>query len=388
MRLAEFIRARKSTLMDEWVLFGRSISEGLDDATLRDHVSEIIDAICADMETPQSEQEQQKKSEGRGAVHALREVGQLHAGERVAIGFRLQSLMAEYRAFRANVHRRWKDTGDGDPDGVTRFNEAIDEVLMEAAICYTEAVARNREQFLAILGHDLRNPLGAILMMTRRLVASGHLAEDARQVVMRIERSSERMSRLVNDLLDLTRVRLGSNIPVQPTRVDLGQTCDRTVAEVRDRFPNRVIACSAHGDVAGQWDEGRLSQVITNLVINALKHGDSGPIRVAIDDAGPNVTLSVHNHGKPIPNHALRHIFEPMVTFAAPGETMSASLGLGLFVVREIVKAHHGDIRVTSNEKDGTTFTVVLPRHPPPSAAEAPASGRRAEPVPSSSTQG
>src|SRR5688572_29094153 len=175
MRLSEFIEQHREKIIEEWVAFARTLlpwSKGMSDKGLRDHAEELLTAVITDMESPQSSHEQAEKSKGRAAEGALGTVGHKHATERLKTGFKLDQLVAEYRALRASVTRLWEQS-HGEEDGeLTRFNEAIDETLAEAAVWYADEMGRTREQFLAILGHDLRNPLGAIIMGASSLTRS------------------------------------------------------------------------------------------------------------------------------------------------------------------------------------------------------------------------
>ena len=251
---------------------------------------------------------------------------------------------------------------------MTRFNEAIDESLTESTIRYSEVLDHTREHFLAILGHDLRNPLGAIVMGATLLTVSSDIGDRKVKVAARILNSANRMTRMVNDLLDLTRTRLGAGIPITPKRTDLAPLCEQVLMELEAVYPESRVRIAFKGDVIGEWDSDRLTQVVSNLLANALQHSGTGSVvSVVVDGNGAEVVLSVHNDGPCIPAPALTQIFEPMIRrTAADGDRNVSGLGLGLFIAREIVTAHGGAIRVTSGDQEGTTFTVNLPRRQPP----------------------
>ncbi|HEY7958334.1 MAG TPA: ATP-binding protein [Polyangia bacterium] len=228
-----------------------------------------------------------------------------------------------------------------------------------------------REQFIGILGHDLRNPLNAIVMATAILKKSV-LEPGPERAVGRIASSAERMRRMISDLLDFTRGRLGGGIPIAPKPTDLRAICRAVLDEVEAVNPERRIGFSAEGDTAGTWDDQRLGQVVQNLVSNAIQHGDSkSPILLAIDGRDPDsVTLSVSNQGSTIPAALLPDLFEPFRRLAKSGENPesgSTSLGLGLFIVAEVARAHGGQVRAESTDERGTRFEVRLPRVPPKS---------------------
>lgn len=371
MKLSEFIRTNKKQIVDEWEAFARTLlpaAGAMNRIGLRDHAAEILDAIVLDLEAPQDSSEQSEKSMGRGEDHRMEAVGLTHAALRIDDGFTLSQLVAEYRALRASVLRLFAKAGGADMRQVTRFNESIDEALVEATDRYMVVMNRTRDQFIAVLGHDLRSPLSAIFMSAGLLVRGGDGGRAAAQIL----RSGERMARMVDDLLDLTRTRLGSGIPITPLQMDLVALCQGMLSEFQAIHPDRVLEFHSEGDLRGKWDAGRIGQVLSNLMGNALQHGDRHkPIRVTARADAQGVVLEVHNEGVPIPPAHLANIFEPMVSHARQGEEMrTTSLGLGLHIAREIVLAHGGTL-VVASDLEGTTFTVHLPIRSVPTPASA-----------------
>jgi signal transduction histidine kinase len=298
----------------------------------------------------------------------LGRVGHKHASERLATGFNLDQLVSEYRALRASVLRLWEAEHADKVSEVTRFNEAIDETLSESTARYSETVNNTREQFLAVLGHDLRNPLSSIVMGASLLTKSENLDDKAARTATRILNSAQRMGRMVSDLLDLTRTRLGTGIPVDPKPMNLASVCQQAISELEDVHPSSQLRFEARGDLRGEWDSDRLTQVLSNLVANAVQYGThDGAVTIVAHDHGADVVLSIHNDGPPIPDSALKTLFDPMVRRQQTDLTADknrSGLGLGLYIAREIVTAHGGTIDVTSGEDEGTTFTVQIPRHP------------------------
>jgi signal transduction histidine kinase len=376
MRLTEFIEQAHAKIIEEWVAFAATLlpwAKGMDEKELRDHAVELLAAVVSDMKSPQSRAEQSEKSRGRSVQEAeygdLASVGHRHASERWKTGLNLDELVSEYRALRASVLRLWAEAHGEKQSEMTRFNEAIDESLTEATSWYSEELNRTREQFLAILGHDLRNPLAAIVTGAQLLTRSESSIDDKQlRVATRILNSARRMDRMVNDLLDLTRTRLGGSIPVTPQRMNLTPVCQQVISELEAIYPDHRLRFDPEGDLDGEWDSDRLHQLVSNLVANALQYGrDHGPVNVVAREHGEEVVLRVHNEGEHIPENALKRIFEPMVRQSTQdGSTRnSTGMGLGLYIVREIVTAHGGTIGVTSSEQEGTAFTVNLPRHPP-----------------------
>jgi len=214
-----------------------------------------------------------------------------------------------------------------------------------------------REQFIAILGHDLRNPVGSISMAAQLLLRTD-LPEEQRQTVERIARSAGRIEGMIRDLLDFARGRLGGGIPIKRQPCDLGRICIEQVAEMKQAHPGRAITCEATDNLQGEFDPDRLEQVISNLIGNAIQHG-MDPIRVTAREDGDGMIVFVHNEGQPIPAPVISEIFEP---FHRRAEERTEGLGLGLYIVSEIVSAHGGTISVTSSEGEGTTFTIRWPR--------------------------
>jgi PAS domain S-box-containing protein len=234
--------------------------------------------------------------------------------------------------------------------------------------------AEFRERFLGIVSHDLRNPLNAILLSANMLMCSDDLPARHLKSVRRIVTSAERMARMIGELLDFTRGRLGGGIPVSPRPTNLRHLCRHVLEELEAGLPGRELRLDAVGDLQGAWDPDRLAQVVGNLGKNALDYSPEGtPVRVSLRDEGDTVVLEVNNAGPPIPRARLAAIFEPFRRGGAEGTPHPASgLGLGLFIVEQIIRAHGGSVSVRSSAEEGTTFTVRLPRHVPPRSEAAP----------------
>ena len=380
--LAEFIVKERVRIVAEWEAFARTLLPAAGDMTsmaLRDHANEILAAITGDMRSRQSAAEQAKKSKGRGEAQRLSDMGQLHAAIRIEGGFKLPQLVAEYRALRASVLRLWGKTGT-DPDGVMRFNEAVDEALTEAVHTFTTTTEHYRDQSLGILGHDLRNPLTAIVAGAQLLIGSRDLDDRSVSLAARMLSSANRMSRMIADLLDLTRTRFGDAIPVVAAPMNLEPLCRQVVAELEGLRPSGGVSFTAKGDLRGEWDSDRIAQVLSNLVRNAIQHGaPSEPITVVARGQNADVSVEVHNGGPAIAKRLLSTMFAPMVRHERR-EGATGGLGLGLYIAAQVVSAHAGTLEVTSTA-EGTTFTVLLPRRPtkkPALVARAAAIGAKA----------
>ena len=224
----------------------------------------------------------------------------------------------------------------------------------------TEAL-RLSEMFMAVLGHDLRNPLGAI-MASAEVAGMASKDDQVKQFTSRIMSSAHRMTRMIEDLLDVTRARVAGGIPIRPEPMDLQPVLDRVLAELRAIHPARTIQVVSTGDLHGTWDSERLAQVVSNLATNALQHGTPDvPVSVEVDgEAAREVTICVRNGGS-IPEHRRDALFDPFHDVSRMAESRNG-LGLGLYIVREIVLAHGGSVDVHAGSTDETAFWVRLPR--------------------------
>jgi PAS domain S-box-containing protein len=222
-----------------------------------------------------------------------------------------------------------------------------------------------RRNILGIVGHDLRNPLSAISGFARLLESRGGLDPHQLRMVSRIHASVARIDRIVRDLLDLTRTQAGGAIPARPQAARVDEIAVAVADEASGAFPGRDISVHGRGDPVVEWDPDRISQALSNLVVNALKYGDpSRPVNIewqGYDD----IVVRVHNWGPPIPPEVRGHLFEPFRQGREPGARLGG-LGLGLYIAREVARAHGGTIDVVSSAEEGTAFTLRLPRQAVP----------------------
>ncbi|MDB4877932.1 MAG: ATP-binding region ATPase domain protein [Gemmatimonadetes bacterium] len=374
MRLADFIEGNTEPILAEWVAFAETCGpagESMDLEGLRDHALEMLQNIVTDLRTPQTPAEQTEKSKGNAepTTPGIDTPAEVHGAGRAESGFTVGEMVSEYRALRASVIRLWtKANGTltgGDLGDLMRFNETIDQALAESITRYTEDLDHSKEMFLAILGHDLRTPLGAITTASQYMLDTGELVEPHLTLATRIARSARRMNHMVQDLLDFTRSRLGSGLPITRAPMDMGKTVHQSVEEIAAAHPESVVQCETSGELHGDWDCARISQMIANLLGNAAQHGaPKSTINVTVRGEAKDVIISVHNRGAPIPAGDIRGLFSPLKRLNS-GEVAAAgsnNLGLGLYIAERIVTAHGGTIDVTSSEDAGTSFTVCLPR--------------------------
>jgi signal transduction histidine kinase len=380
-RLSTFIRENIEPILVEWEAFARALPPGdaMDISALRDHAKDILGVIARDLDLPQTAQEQSDKAKGESDADnsAIATAAQEHGAGRAESGFTVGQMMAEFRALRASVMRLWSQdervVRTTDLQDMMRFNEAIDQAIAESITRYTHEIGQSKERFLAILGHDLRNPVGAIVTSTRFMLETNEqshaLPEPYLSLIDGISRSARRMSQMVADLLEFARVSFGDAIPIQRIPMDVGALVRDAVAEVRASYPDRDIRDEATGDLHGQWDFDRLFQALINLLGNAVQHGAAGaPIHVKAEGTPDAVCVSVRNQGPAIDEQTRARLFEGMNGAASSGERDRRHLGLGLYIVDKIVAAHGGTIDVQSSAEHGTVFTVRLPRATPEGA--------------------
>ncbi len=253
-------------------------------------------------------------------------------------------------------------------DEAKLVHAVIDETMTAAALEMEKLASANlrrdvalRELFTAILGHDLRSPLTGIVLAASKLLARDDLPERVSKDHRRIAANAARMQRLIEDLLDTTRIRTGG-LPITRRPTDLRPICAGVIEEALLAHPRSILELAAPTEVCGDWDPDRLTQLVQNLVHNAVEHGQhNAPIRVEVRDQGPFVELEVHNLRAPIVPEVLPSIFDPFIQ-GEPAARRSKGLGLGLFIAKAIAEGHGGSIRATSDAEHGTSFIAALPR--------------------------
>ncbi|MDL5364556.1 HAMP domain-containing sensor histidine kinase [Xanthomonas sp. NCPPB 2654] len=372
MKLADFIEANIEPLCRDWMAFARTRGEQGEAMTpyqLRDHAAQLLAEIVADMRAPMSAAQRRLRSQDAGPeVFEAEGAASLHARQRVKHGFGMVQLVSEFRALRASVMRLWGNSehtpGVQDLPDMSRFNEALDQILADSLRAFMESMEQTRHLFMGILGHDLRGPLSTVMSCAELMLGQGPERAPQAHVLMR---SAAQMKAILDDLMEFTGDNLGVAVPVRPEAASLERLTREVVDEMAAIYPKSPVQVSAAGDLHGSWDTMRLRRVVANLLTNALKYGSRDqPISIVVNgERADEVSLSVHNEGPPIPAEMLDSLFEPLTTTAeadgAP-QVAGANLGLGLYIVDRIVRAHGGRIDVSSSQQDGTRFLVTFPR--------------------------
>jgi signal transduction histidine kinase len=354
--IAVHLRDHKQAISDDWeraVIADLTELARLDRGALIDHLPEVLDGLAAWVDG--------RTADAELAFSALADG---HAIQRLGFGIELAVVNIEYAWLRRVVlqHLLAVPSSPEVREQLNRLNEGLDRAIHLAVRRYTEHRDYVRDRFIGILGHDLRDPLGAASIASDELLRFGALGDEDKKLVATIQRAVGRMSRMVRDVLDFASGHLAGGIPVTPVRDDLAEICRVAVDEARSTYPKRVIELRTDGDLGGSFDRDRVLQVLGNLISNALHHG-TDPVVVTAAEAADrrSVTTGVRNRGEPIPPALVPRLFEP---FVHAGDSRRGSLGLGLYIVAQVARAHGGTHEVTS--LDGvTTFTIRWPRTPP-----------------------
>jgi len=377
MRLHTFIQEYLDVIVDRWQAFALTLlptAIAASSFTLQDHCREILLGVVEDMQTGANADDRSTTAMRTGGLAASTQTpAATHGASRHAAGFDLTALVSEFRAMRSSIFLLWQhnaSTNDRTPtiDETDRFNAAVDQALSESVERFASQEAASRDMFLAVLGHDLRAPLQSIEMARIVLAAAGAADEVRLPAIMRIARASKIMDGLISDLLEFTRTRFGLGLPIERSDCDLRHACEEAFEIVKAADPKRKFIQQLSGNLRIIGDCARLLQALSNLLSNAVHHGDAkAPISLRAHGGEDSVMLSVGNFGKPIPPEALRIIFDPLVQVPTTTSDLDrrpkTSLGLGLFIAREIVLGHGGTIDVQSSADSGTVFTIRLPRN-------------------------
>lgn len=371
MSLSDFIAANAAAIARECEAFARSLlpaAESLDSVALRDHAEAMLIAIAADMKRPQTPEQQAEKSKGNtpNGPGAPLTAAEHHGMGRAREGFTFIQGIAEFRALRAATLRLWLQSSPSlalnHVEELIRFNEGVDQALAESVLRFAAAMARDRNQFLAVLSHELRTPLGTIAASTRMqllLAQRQHLPIEALE---RTSRAAGHMQSILDDLLDYVRAGERGGMRLTPRAAAMDRICEQVIADLLASHPSHRIEFTASGDLQGFWDEHRIAQAVSNLIGNAIKYSEATePVAVKVSEIAERdaVVVEVRNSSAPIPPETLKSLFQPLVRRGP--DPSGVSLGLGLYVVREVARAHGGDVDAESTEA-ATVFRMTLPK--------------------------
>jgi signal transduction histidine kinase len=360
-RLAELIHANRDQLLKRWAerVQARLAPRKLSKPELMDRLPDFIDDLVHAL-----------RGEGSPPVALVTEAAKEHGKQRFRSGFDIEAVVLEYGVVRECVFELISE-----PDYTPTVQEfrMLSKCLIDAIAAaiseyagQREEEVRNRSEFekqlLGIVSHDLRDPLNTIGLSAATLLRRSGIDELYVRGLTRILSSAKRATRLIADLLDFTQARVGGGIPIRTKEFNFHDLARQIVDEMSLSHPERQIAFTQAGSGEGIWDPDRITQVLVNLLTNALQHSPAGTIvRVATRAANGEVWLVINNQGRLLSDEEIPSLFEPFhrgnETPAEPG-----SLGLGLFIAKQIVSAHRGKIEVTSSEEAGTTVTVHFPR--------------------------
>ena len=368
MRLNVFISQNMEKILKQWEDFAAAqtpAASGMSALLLRDHAQGILQEIVEDISAPQSGEDQAEKSKGltEKSPDAPETAAETHGLLRATSGFEIKQMAGEFRALRASVLKLWFEAcGTTGPniDDIIRFNEAIDQALAESLDFFTEKLEERRNLFLGMLGHDMRTPLQAMQMTATLLdrVSSDAAVTNAAQ---RLIKSGLRMKALLDELIEFNKIKRELGVRIYPTQLDIEPLFEEELGQLRAVYPDRQFELQVDGPTLGAWDGDSLRRLLGNLVVNAVKYGDAlAPISVLVTGAADQVVFEVRNQGAPLDAATLQGLFDPDQRRSAAVNSTDDSLGLGLYIAKQVAKAHGGTIRASCKDKE-TVFRVQLP---------------------------
>lgn len=373
MKLSSFIQSHMEAILTEWDAFARASEPDqgtMSDEALRDHARAMLLDIAREMDTAQSESERKLKSEGLESQSSNEEsAASRHGRERHSNDFTLATLSAEFRALRATVLRLWQshmEQADASAlEQVIRFSEGIDKALAESISAWSDRTSRLREMFLAILGHDLRSPLASVALAADMLAQPGVSAAKVHTLALNVTRATGVMTHMIDDLMGYASNQLGGSMPHHPESCDLLAALRDALKDAGATYPEAHFQLHAPAALVGCYDPIRLYQMFLNLLVNAARYSkDDGPVTVEAGSSSGCHQVSITNRGETIPQASLKSIFKPLVQLDQGDAHLRrprTSLGLGLYIARTIAERHGGSIEVTSDDAEGTRFSVRLP---------------------------
>ncbi len=367
MTLAEFIHHHRSQIQSSWEAGAVDELTGEADGSLvlQSHMQALLEALRKDMSEAGSGPRPCASYSSALVNAALRDLA----------GNGLRQLGEEIRLLRTTISSMWcaseESASSQGLQDLNAFHVVMDKILCEFIHHYSNELARARDGFLSILGHDLRSPLSAITIASDYLTMPGMLDGKPLQAALGIKNSAASMSVMIRNLMAYAKLRLGKRIEVLRERSDISNICEAAVMKARVAFPDYAFDARVRSKVYGDVDPGCLQQVLDNLIEGAVQQGANGQaITLTAYDDGCSIVMEVETAGAAAELDALQLIVDPAIQIpfdaAESDEKLIGIVGLGLFAAREIVLAHGGAIAVESAEHGGTVFRVRLPL---PSAA-------------------
>ena len=355
--VSSYLRSHLAELQETWLT---TVTErlpalhALDRSAMIDHLPEFLVGLAAWIE-----------GDHAGARRGFDALVKGHALQRLGHGIPLEVLTKEYHLLRMIILRALLVLPC--TDEVRRLmilvDDGLDFAAAEAVSRYTSHRDEVRDRFVGILGHDLRNPLSSVTLAAAGIAAFPCTAPKHASNASIIQRSAERMQRMIGDVMDFAQAHLGDGIPAVPVPCDMAALAIEAAHELKLVHPDRDIAVESSGNTSGAYDKDRVVQVLSNLIGNAIQHG-TDPIRIMVREREDRlaVVTRVTNHGKPIDAARLTQLFEPFSAALEPRERRSG-LGLGLYIVQQIAIAH-GALCVVRSDDNETSFEIEWPRVP------------------------
>ncbi len=368
MRLSTFIDQNMEAILVQWEHFAATRLPAATTMTpllLRDHAQQILEAVVKDITTPQTDDERDEKSKGR--AHSLpgapETAAEAHGLLRATSGFDIRQMASEYRALRTSVLRLWIAACQPNAphlDDVVRFNEAIDQALAESINFFTEKLEESRDLFLGTLSHDMRTPLQAILF-TAEILTMLNAGDTVAVAARRMMDSGARLQKLLDDLIEYNQAKLGVGVVIKPSSLDIATLFSEELDQLRAAYPGRRFDLRVEGLTKGVGDGTSLRRLLGNLVVNAIKYGKKdAPVVVQVAGKAGELHFEVQNEGVTLDTATLQGLFDPLKRGLNSGHNPNGGLGLGLYIARQVAKAHNGEISARC-EDDKTVFFVRLP---------------------------
>ncbi|MDQ6640240.1 MAG: HAMP domain-containing histidine kinase [Pseudomonadota bacterium] len=351
MSLPQFIHESLDEILAEWERDCGATATDAQPAARRVHFGKVLHAVADDMKRSRAAEPKSQRAAAAPAPNSP-----------------ASQLVGEYASLRASVLRQWgrkhPSPSTADLDDLVHFNEAMDRSLAELAATFSPSESQPQSLFLGVLNHELRTSVASILMSAQVLTHRSAPGSPEAKAAQRILRSCEQGRQTLDALSAFTKVPLGEHLEIDRARDDMDVLCKRALDAFARIDPERKVRLTSDGDPSGNWDTARIREAIGGLLGNAARFASRGSVvTIAVDGhAADEVKVTVHGDGTPIDVETLQTIFDPVARVESENATY-AGLGLGLFIVRKVVDAHGGHVDVDASAGEGTTFTMMLPRH-------------------------